>query len=60
MTDCDSYSVTKILNSFKDDMFISKLGLNRMAISNSLLEYLGIDIDEFCIETVKYRTILFE
>jgi len=38
------FSVTEILNSYKNEMFICKLGLNKFAISNSLLEHLGVDL----------------
>ena len=41
-------------------MFFIKFGLFKVAISNSLLEYIGYDVDEFCVETIKYRTVMFE
>lgn len=41
-------------------MFVCKFGLSKMAISNSLLEYLGINVEEFAVQTIKYRTVLFE
>lgn len=56
----DKESVTKYLNMLGKEMFFIKFGLYKIALSNSLLTYLGYDIDEFCVETVKYRTILFE
>ena len=56
----ENYSITKFLNSLKDSMFVCKFGLSKMAISNSLLEYLGINVEEFAVQTIKYRTVLFE
>lgn len=56
----DKESITKYLHLYGEKMFICKFGLYKMAISNSLLRYLGYDIDEFAVETVKYRTVLFE
>lgn len=41
-------------------MFFIKFGLFKVAISNSLLEYIGYDVDEFCVETIKYRTVMFD
>lgn len=56
----DKESITKYLHLYGEKMFICKFGLYKMAISNSLLRYLGYDIDEFAVETVKYRTVLFD
>lgn len=41
----DKESITKYLNQLSDQMYICKFGLYKIAISNSLLQYLGYDID---------------
>lgn len=56
----DKESITKYLNECGDDMFMYKFGIYKMAISNSLINYMGYDVDEFATEVVKYRTVLVE
>lgn len=56
----DKESITKYLNCLGDQKFFCKFGLFKIALSNSLLQYLGYNVDEFCVETIKYRTIMFE
>lgn len=41
----DKESVTKYLNILGREMFFIKFGLFKVAISNSLLEYIGYDVD---------------
>ena len=41
-------------------MFLCYLSPVKFAISKSLLTYLEYDVEEFVIEAVKYRSILFE
>jgi len=41
----DKESVTKYLNILGKEMFFIKFGLFKVAISNSLLEYIGYDVD---------------
>ena len=56
----DKESITKYLNFLGNQKFFCKFGLFKIALSNSLLEFIGYNVDEFCIETIKYRSILFE
>lgn len=41
----DKESVTKYLNMLGKEMFFIKFGLYKIALSNTLLSYLGYDID---------------
>ena len=53
-------NVTRLLKSMGEDLYILKFGLYKIAISNALIEYMGYDVEEFVVETIKYRTVLCE
>jgi hypothetical protein len=53
-------SVKKCLDNLGDNMFICTLGINKVAVSKALLEYLEYDLEEFGIEAIKYKTIFHE
>lgn len=41
-------------------MFMCKVSPNRLVISRQLMEFLGYDVEDFIIETVKFKTVLNE
>jgi len=41
-------------------MYTICLGINKLGISKSLLSYLEYDLEEFCVEAIKYRSISLE
>ena len=44
----------------KKDMFLSFLGPNKMAISKSMLVFLGYDPEEMAVEIVKFKAFFYE
>lgn len=53
-------TVKKWLDHMGDTMFIIFLGPRKQAISKSLLNYLGYDIEELAVEMAKYRHSFLE
>ena len=53
-------SIKKSLDLLGDSMFTICFGVRKVAVSYSLLNYLGYDVDEFALETTKYRAIFNE
>jgi hypothetical protein len=41
-------------------LFFSQYSPHLLIISNSLIEMLGFDIEEFAIEAIKHKSILYE
>lgn len=53
-------SVKKWLDHLGDSMFVCTLGMKKVAVSKSLLQYLEYDLNEFAINCIKYRGIFNE
>jgi len=41
-------------------MFIYKFALQKIAISNELLKFMGYDVEEFAVEAMKYKNVFIE
>ena len=50
-------AIKKWLDILGDSMFVCCLGPRKVAVSKTLLVYLGYDVEEFAVEVLKYRTV---
>jgi len=53
-------AIKKWLDLLGTSMFVCCLGPRKVAVSKTLLTYLDYDVEEFAVETLKYKTVTEE